>query len=87
MGMDIKLLGKVGQRLPFSAAKATFALNAGECVLRDLFLIDAPDWRHESSPPSGRKSAHATVQLRRARSGVNARFSAMVSHFLFEAEF
>jgi len=35
---------------PFTAAKATFALNAAECVLRDLFVIFAPDSQRESSP-------------------------------------
>jgi exodeoxyribonuclease V alpha subunit len=39
-----------------TAAKATFALNAGECVRRLFFVIFAPDSQQESSPLSGRKS-------------------------------
>ncbi|WP_246707541.1 hypothetical protein [Mesorhizobium sp. NZP2077] len=34
---------------PFTAANATFALNAGECVRRLLFVISTPDSRRESS--------------------------------------
>ena len=53
---------------PFRAVKATFALNAGECVRRDLFIIVAPDLQREPSPPSGRKSTHAAVRIRKASS-------------------
>ncbi|MCK1326450.1 hypothetical protein ACVWZV_009398 [Bradyrhizobium sp. GM5.1] len=48
---------------PLTAAKATFALNAGECVRRLFFVIFAPDSRQESSPLSGRKSTQATVRI------------------------
>lgn len=47
----------------FTAANATFALNAVECVRRLLVVIFAPDPRRESSPSSGRKSTHATVRI------------------------
>ncbi|WP_283848905.1 transposase DNA-binding-containing protein, partial [Bradyrhizobium japonicum] len=46
-----------------TAAKATFALNAGECVRRLFFVIFAPDSQQESSPLSGRKSTQATVRI------------------------
>lgn len=52
----------------FTAANATFALKAGECVRRALFLIFAPDSRLESSPLSGRKSTHAAVRISGASS-------------------
>ncbi|MBR1034465.1 hypothetical protein JQ584_49340 [Bradyrhizobium liaoningense] len=48
---------------PLTAAKATFALNAGECVRRLFFVIFAPDSQQESSPLSGRKSTQATVRI------------------------
>ena len=45
-----------GQLTGRYSASATFALKAGECVRRLLFVIFAPDSRQESSPLSGRKS-------------------------------
>ncbi|WP_420888286.1 GlcG/HbpS family heme-binding protein [Bradyrhizobium elkanii] len=53
---------------PLTAAKATFALNAGECVRRLFFVIFAPDSQQESSPLSGRKSTQATVRICEASS-------------------
>ncbi|UGY14540.1 hypothetical protein HAP48_0039325 [Bradyrhizobium septentrionale] len=55
-----------------TAAKATFALNAGECIRRLFFVIFAPDSRQESSPLSGRKSTQATVRICGASSGATA---------------
>jgi hypothetical protein len=50
------------------AANATFALKPGVWFLRVRFLIFAPDWRREPSPPSGRKSTQPTVQILEASS-------------------
>jgi hypothetical protein len=52
-------------------ASATFALNAGECIRRLLFVIFAPEMRPTSWPPSGRKSTQATVRTRGAGSLLN----------------
>ncbi|WP_166209689.1 SRPBCC domain-containing protein [Bradyrhizobium septentrionale] len=59
---------------PLTAAKATFALNAGECIRRLFFVIFAPDSRQESSPLSGRKSTQATVRICGASSASRVTF-------------
>jgi hypothetical protein len=49
------------------AAKATFALNAGVWFRRTRFVISSPD-PQQTSPHSGRKSTHPTVQIPQASS-------------------
>jgi hypothetical protein len=47
---------------PLIAAKATFALKAGECFRRGLLFMDAPDSRAQACPLSGRDSTYRTVR-------------------------
>src|SRR5208337_4268231 len=54
---------------PFTAAKATFALKAGEWFRRGLLLITSPDSRAQACPLSGRNSTYRIVRNCGATSG------------------
>lgn len=63
--MNIKQLRRLRQRLvALTAAKANFALNAGECVRRLFFIIFTPDSLRSRSPVAVRFAAdrpHALI--------------------------
>src|SRR5436305_14271963 len=68
VGMDIEVLGQLGQGLvAFTAARATLALKAGEWFRRGRLLMVSPVWQ-PFWPRSGRNSTYPSVQIPRAGS-------------------